>query len=99
MPKPRACAHCGKALRSKPAGRGLCWVCYRDPAVFAATPPKRPGPPPREPTAAEVEATVAAQLERLPRWWAAECGRGPRVFTIVRDGCTEVPNRRMRCRS
>lgn len=65
--KKSPCAECG-AVRWL-AGRGLCKPCSADPAVrdrYATLTEAR------EPTAEEVERTVAEQRANLPPWWFAE---------------------------
>jgi hypothetical protein len=66
------CRHC----QVKPArrARGLCWGCYYAPGVRERYPASARGPQ-REPTAAEVEATVAEQMQKLPDWWHSEQGK------------------------
>ena len=57
---------------------GLCADCVRDPVAVAqfgtGTPraaKKRQQYRDREPTAEEVERTIAEQMQRLPHWWPA----------------------------
>lgn len=86
------CRHCRSPLsRPRGAGRGLCWTCYREPAVFVAygTLPKGPDRESRrrlevEPTETELAAIIAEQMARLPDWWAGECDREPRVYVVVK---------------
>lgn len=71
------CVHCGKKRPNRP--RGLCWQCYYTPGVrelygvrgkFGAY--GRRGL--HEPTEAELEATIAEQRKKLPKWWTREMG-------------------------
>jgi hypothetical protein len=87
------CRHCGKGLgRTGGGGRGLCWSHYRDRAIRALYPTLLMGVgcDAPEPTAAELEATVAEQLKALPDWWDEESERERdrervvRVFELVR---------------
>jgi ribosomal protein L37E len=66
------CRHCGERRANRP--RGLCAKCYYRAGVRDRYPASARGPQ-REPTAAEVEATVAEQMKHLPKWWASEQGK------------------------
>lgn len=94
MDKPAACRHCSHPKVTRP--RGLCWSCYSAPAVRRLYPPGGGNPatakfaPQGEPTAAELEATIAEQSrpENLPPWWWREARRErgpytPRVVKLV----------------
>jgi hypothetical protein len=71
------CRHCVKRKANRP--RGMCWACYYTPGVREMYEPQsaagRAGARGhREPTMAEVEATIAEQSkpENLPKWWNDE---------------------------
>lgn len=72
---PTACRACSR-VPPYIHGRGLCSTCYRCDEVRACFPPLQSSEPEREidrePTAEEVEATIAAQLLCLPDWWAED---------------------------
>ena len=84
------CVHCGRRRRNRP--RGLCWTCYRAPAVQAAYPGNPPpvgsGNPvhrlPGSPTDARPgsEAKMAVMAARAAR---GECLFHP---ADVRFGCS-----------
>ncbi len=69
------CRHCGRGCPKRP--RGLCHRCYKTPGVKDLHPPLNAGALGRyyEPTEEEVEATIATQMARLPRWWDEESRR------------------------
>ena len=88
-----ACRHCGKVIACL-ASRGLCWACYRTPAIRALYPTYLKGPGGaacgREPTAEELERTIAEQMKALPEWWDHDLERERdrewmlKVYTLVR---------------
>lgn len=63
------CRHCDTNAVNRP--RGLCWTCYYTPGVLDLYPSTSKYCPKKhtEPSAEEVEATVAEQLKCLPEWW------------------------------
>jgi hypothetical protein len=82
------CRHC-RYVRNT-IGRGLCERCHAVPGVkerYTPLPhPKRSNPPSEDSyTVEQVEACVAEQLQRLPRWWAAEAERGLAVSGSLTD--------------
>lgn len=112
-PRTPYCLHCQRpfGVNLSHAGRNLCYRCNKDPAVRECypplrrtAPPKRPAPP--EPTAEEVEAVIAVQMQNLPPWWAAaEAAQGaaeaatPGGRVFARDRPVPNPNRRAGLRS
>lgn len=60
-----------KANRS----RGLCWGCFYEPGVKELYPVTSKYAAVGEPTAEEIEATIAEQMKNLPDWWDAETRR------------------------
>lgn len=68
------CLHCGRN-KSVTRVRGLCSKCYDDRDVRAQYPDGRSAPREDDPSEAELEALIAEQMQRLPKWWAAEVER------------------------
>jgi hypothetical protein len=66
----RACANCGVVRRIN--ARGLCCCCYYRLDVRRIHPPTQPNTREPEPTEAELEATIAEQMQCLPDWWERE---------------------------
>jgi hypothetical protein len=72
------CRHCGARKIARP--RRLCCACYNDDAIRPLYPSQSKFAPKvakgeREPTLAELEATIAQRMQNLPAWWAAETKR------------------------
>lgn len=67
----KPCLHCHKYKGSN--ARGLCNRCYARLEIRKKYPTQNPYSTLREPTEAEVEATVVEQSrpENLPAWWPA----------------------------
>jgi hypothetical protein len=68
------CVHCSRAGHT--VARGLCKKCYGIPAIRVATPVRKRGGYTRnsyhEPTEAELDALIAAQLPTMPKGHDAE---------------------------
>jgi hypothetical protein len=64
------------------------------PRVYTPAPPRKCARPEREPTEAELDATIAEQMRRLPRWWYLEVERA-RQAELVSDA---VLRETARCR-
>jgi hypothetical protein len=95
------CRHCHH-LRAT-IGRGLCEKCHAQPGVKERYPPlpkpQRPKPPPEDSyTVEQVEQCVAEQLQRLPKWWAAEAARGLAISHSMTDARARDYYERVRTR-
>lgn len=64
------CRHCSKFKANRP--RGLCWKCYYTPGVRDLFPSTSKFVGKKEPTQAELDATIAEQMKCLPEWWDKE---------------------------
>lgn len=62
-----ACRHCGKPGFTR--CRGLCYACYKTPAVLALYPSRNPWRSRAEPTEAELDALIAERRKAVPAWW------------------------------
>jgi hypothetical protein len=70
-----ACRHCRKNLACRP--RRLCFRCHSDPSVRNLYPSRNKFASYKsrgesDPTEAELDATIAEQMKRLPAWWWKE---------------------------
>lgn len=65
----KKCVNCKRRKPRKGYTHGLCWKCSLDASIRSAHQSKSKFCPKGEPTAEEVEATVAEQMKRLPEWW------------------------------
>ena len=101
------CRHC--RLPRYIGSRGLCSTCYRDPWVRKLYRPKHAYPTGRphdddkgsDLTAEQVEALVAEQMTRLPKWFVVETEVAESRTRETRYGRAAVPvkvalGRRMR---
>ena len=69
-----SCRNCGKPKVNRP--RGLCWGCFYCLAIRERYAPLgalgeagAKGHRDEEPTTEDLDALIAEQMKRLPRWW------------------------------
>lgn len=71
------CRHCKKRKRNK--ARGLCGVCYSQPAIRTMYPFREQyvlRRATKEETEADLDRIIAEQMKRLPKWWHISEKRG-----------------------